>query len=173
MNPRSPQSKAWTALPEDFKSQVLQILSEHFQSQAQAGKFILDGKIYKTEILMRVGYLAKDTLAPIQFDLSIDYDSKTGQPMQYFESLVDLGASLLASYFKNPDEDFPYDWHEIEFDKHQIYLKRDTTNQELEAWADQLLGEDQGENDELIHGDLESDEIASIAESLSQTNKKH
>lgn len=171
MDPRLPQSKAWTALPEDFKTQVVEILGTHFQEQAQKGKFMLDGKIFKNEILMRIGYLEKNVLRPVQFDLSIDYDSKAGQPMKFFENLVDLGASLLQAYFKNPDEDFPYEWHGLDFEGKTIFLKRDTTNQELEDIANQLLGETQDQ--ELIHGDLESDDIASIVETLSQSQKKH
>lgn len=172
MDPRLPQSKAWTALPEDFKTQVIEILGTHFQEQAPKGKFIIDGKIFKTEILMRIGFIENNVLRPIQFDLSIDYDSKSGNPMAFFENLVDLGASLLQAYFKNPDEDFPFEWHAVNFEGQEIFLKRDTTNQELEDLANQLLGESP-EDQELIHGDLESDEIASIAESLNQTQKKH
>lgn len=173
MNPRNKTSAAWTALPEDFKAQVIQILGEHFAAQSKLGKFTLDGRIYKHEIVMRVGYLKNQSIRPVQFDLSVDYDSKAGKPMQFFENLVDFGAGLLDTYFKNPEEEFPLDWHLVDFEGSQIYVKQDSTNQELEAIADQLLGETEDDSDELIHGDLDNSDIEKIAESLNTPGDKN
>lgn len=171
MDPRNNQSTAWTALPEDFKNQVLKLLMDHFKAQSQKGQFSLDGRIYKTEILIRMGYLESGHIRPIQFDLSIDYDSEKSQALQHFETLIDLGASLLDTYFRDPQQEFPFQWQTVDFEGTEVFIRQETTNSELERQANELLGEDEVESESLIHGDLESDEIESIAESLNTPNK--
>lgn len=164
---------AWTDLPEDFKKMVIEVLSTHFKAQMKTGKFMIEGRIYKNEIVMRCGYLPNDSIKPIQFDMSMDYDSKAKEPLKYFESLVDLGASLIETYFQNPNEEFPLLWTPIEFSGQEIFFKQDGTNSELEEMANQILGEDELD-DGLVHGDLESDEIEKITETLNQKkNQTH
>lgn len=168
MKPRLKASKAWTDLPDDFKTQVTEIFHQHFKDQSQDGKFTVDGRIFKNEIFFKCGYLKKNSIRPLQFDLSIDYNSvKDKKPMEKFELLVDLGANLLNSYFENPDQDFPYEWYEVDFSEEKVFIKIDHTNDDLESEANKLLGETNSE--ELIKGDLESEELETIIETL---NKK-
>lgn len=183
--PRLKTSKAWTDLPEDFKLQVTTLFQSHFKDEAKKGKFDVLGRIYKNEIVLRCLYTPKNSLRPIQFDLSTNYEAaKQNTALKTFELLVDCSASLFQSTFEDEEFGVPALWTEIDFDGTLIYAKSESINQELEDEANKLLGDEFLEEqaklleleaealkskDGLIKGDLESDEIEKAADIL---NKK-
>ncbi len=184
ITPRLKTSKAWTDLPDDFKLQVTNLLSEHFKNEAKVGTFAILGRIYKNEIILRCLYTPKNSIRPVQFDLSTNYEA-TGQntALKTFETLVDCSASLFQSSFDDETFGVPALWTEIDFDGTMIFAKSEAINQTLEDEANKLLGEQflaeeakrleiedalQNQNG-LIKGDLESEAIEKVAEIL---NKK-
>lgn len=184
ITPRLKTSKAWTDLPEDFKAQVVSLFNTHFKKESQTGTFEVLGRIYKTEIVLRCLYLPKDSIRPVQFDLSTGYSTeKENKALNTFEKLVDCSASLFQSSFEDENFGVPALWTEIDFDGVLIYAKSEAINDSLEKKANELLGEEFLEEqarlleqdvilekeEGLIKGDLESDDIEKVADIL---NKK-
>lgn len=183
IKPRQKASKAWTDLPEDFKLQVVNLFKSHFKAQSKLGNFKVLGRIYKNEVVLRCTYLVHGSIQPVQFDLSTDIkmDSKS-KPLQIFELLVDCAANLFQSSFDDESFGVPAIWTEIDFDGTLIYAKSESINPELEDEANKLLGEEflsedlDGEplnpTSDLIKGDLESEDIETIADILNNNKKQ-
>jgi hypothetical protein len=177
IKPRLKTSKAWTDVPEDFKLQVSELFKSHFKEPAKHGKFGVLGRIFKNEVILSFSYLPKNSIRPIQFDISTDYSTNSeSKALVVFEKLVDCAASLFQSSFDDETFGVPAIWTEIDFDGTMIYAKSEAINHELEQEANKLLGNDflaeEAEfliQDGLVTGDLESDDIEKIAETL---NKK-
>lgn len=177
--PRLKSSTAWTDLPDDFKTQVITLFNKHFIEPSKLGHFEVSGRIYKKEIIIRFIYLVKNQIKPMQFDLSTDYESRgETRALTIFEKLIDCAASLFHSSFEDESFGVPAIWTDIDFDGIMIYAKSESINQKLEDEANQLLGKEFIEEElelkfdeegQLINGDLESDDIEVIAETL---NKK-
>ncbi len=104
MTPRFSVSKTWTALPADFISNVKKVFADEFKAEALKGTFIVDGRIYPDELLVRLGYLESGRLKQVNFESSMDL--KPGQAMKGLDLDQDLenieGAAL-------QDEDDIYD----------------------------------------------------------------
>lgn len=176
-------SKAWTDLPEDFKTQVTELFGTHFKKQAKNGQFQILGRIYKSEIVIRFIFTSKDSIKPVQFDLSTDYSAnQENKALNTFERLVDCAASLFQTSFDDEEFGVPALWTEIDFDGIKIFAKSDGINQKLEDEANKLLGDEflaeeaalleeeaPTDDDGLIKGELDSDDIVKTADIL---NKK-
>lgn len=183
IKPRLKASKAWTDLPEDFKKQVKELFATHFKKEAKTGHFDVLGRIYKNEIILRCVYVSKTSIRPVQFDLSTDYSAnQESKALTTFEKLVDCAASLFQSSFEEDDFGIPALWTEIDFDGIILFAKSDGIHHELEEEANKLLGDEFlakesefleedtiPDNEGLIKGDLESDDIVKTADIL---NKK-
>lgn len=182
--PRLGTSKAWTDLPDDFKLQVGELYKNHFKEQSKRGQFKVFGRIYKNEVILSLSFLPNDSIRPIQFDLSTNYSTdQEKKALIVFEKLVDCGASLFQSSFDDEEFGVPAVWTEIDFDGTLIYAKSEAINHDLEAEANKLLGkeflaeqaklleEDLVDEDGLIKGDLDSDEIENIANIMNKNKK--
>ncbi|MBC86108.1 MAG: hypothetical protein CL677_02925 [Bdellovibrionaceae bacterium] len=164
MEPRLKESTKWTELPEELVTQVIEALSESFSKPAKVGKFFCEGRIYKSEILVRLGYLANGRLVQANAEASIEFDFQKEKAQDIIGLAVDACGSLLDNYFQNPDEDFPREWKPFDFEGKQIFLQFTTDNSELEAEADKLLGIEA--EDGLVQGDADSETIEAIQKSL-------
>lgn len=152
MQPRLKSSTKWTAFPKEYADQIESVFRENFAKQLGEGKLIVEGRIYKEEMTLRIGVHRKGELRQTNFEVSVDYTSKDA--MEKINLCVDAAASMMMEYFENDGEmDFPLAWKAFPFEKETVYLQTSSENSELEAAADKLLGEDDGG---MIH-DQEAD----------------
>lgn len=156
LRPRHATSKSWTPLPDDFAAKIKTVFAQQFKSEAAVGDFLLEGRIYPDEILLRMGYLERGRLRQINFEASMDVplvqdtieeesaegDEESLTITRLYTSIDALG-SLLEEYFQkgNLEEmDVPRTWRPYEFEGETVYLQYSTVNSALEAEADRLLG---------------------------------
>ena len=135
---------------------MLIILSSHFSQKAKDGNFVVEGRIYPNELLMRVGYLERGRLRQVNFELSTGYNPKQNNMMELVHTTLDSAGSLLEQYFENEENDFPREWKEFIVGKATIHVRHTTVNSDLEAEADRLLGVAE---DNLVSGDDSEEEL--------------
>jgi hypothetical protein len=168
MNPRKKESKKWSALPPELSKQIKTLFEESFSEYLIEKKLKVEGRIYPTEILMRVGVNYKGEIRYHNFEVSIDHDPKKQNTVPQIHVAVDALASLLLEFFDLEEEhEMPLVWQEYPFEKQKIWLQYTSANTDLEAEANKLLGIKEGEDllqgvDELgleIDPDMEDVEI--------------
>lgn len=155
MDPRLKTSLQWTALPNELRAQIKGIFAENF-SQYLKGKseFIVEGRIYKEELLLRVGVLQHGTIRQRNFEVSIDFNPLKENALKQIHLAIDCAASMMEEFFtseaKDPWETFPKIWEPFEAGEKTAYLQVSAINSELESKADEILGET---GDSFIHGE--------------------
>lgn len=156
MTPRRPESKNWTGLPEEFRLKARTVFEQNFKAEAQQGDFFIDGRIYPREILVRVGFRKHGRLKQANFEVSMDHSPDQKAMEKLFIGIDALGA-VFETHFEHEKEgetddvDYPLTWQEFDFEETPLHLKFSTTNTELEAEADRILG--------LADGSLYQDEL--------------
>jgi hypothetical protein len=162
MNPRLKTSKKWTEFPKEYLTQIQDVFQETFKKHLEHAKLIVEGRIYTEEILLRVGVLEKGRLAQINFEVSMNYSTKTKDAVDRIHDAIDAVASLMNDYFaSNGEIEFPLTWQEFEFNKRSLYIQFTTVNSTLEAEADALLGKS---FEEMVQEDKETEDALSRAE---------
>ncbi|MGE4130005.1 MAG: hypothetical protein AB7F86_00115 [Bdellovibrionales bacterium] len=163
MQPRLTNSRKWTAIPRELVTQIQQLFKQNFQAQLGDSKVYVDGRIYPSEILMKVGYQPPgQKLKQCHWMISITYTTKKDNVMKLLSLSIDVAASLFEQLFEGEDHDFPRVWQEVDFEGRSLYVQYSTENEELESEADRLLGESEDEG--LAQGDWESEETAEADE---------
>ena len=72
MTPRLASSKSWTDLPAPFLKKTKQVFEAEFSAEASCGEFVVEGRIYPSEVVMRLGYLPAGQLRQVNFEASVD-----------------------------------------------------------------------------------------------------
>lgn len=158
MIPRKKESKKWTKLPPDLLTQIKTLFEKNFKVQLDGKKLTVDGRIYPSEIALRVGYQRKGELRFNNFEVSLDHSKAKDNVISQIHLGVDAIASLMMDYFENEeDHEMPLSWQEYPFEKQTIWLQYSSANPELEAEANKILGIDE---DTLLAETEEDDEIA-------------
>ena len=159
MTPRLTTSKKWTAFPPDFVAQIRDAFTETFAKELTRGELLIEGRIYPTEILMRVGFLEKNRLQQNNFEISVEY--KKDQAVERIQDAIDAAASMMADFFESSGEvEFPLTWKEYDFENQKVFCQYSTINTKLEEEADRLLGlheESLIKEDENAEDDEDSD----------------
>ena len=150
MQPRLKTSTKWTQIPEELATQILEVVNETFKNPAKVGRFKIEGRIYKSEMLLRIGYLENGRLAQANAEVSIEYNFKKETAQSILGMAVDVAGSLMDSYFQNPDDDFPREWKPFVIEQKEVFLKFTTVNSDLEDEADKLLGIEK--SDDMVQG---------------------
>ena len=141
MNPRKKESKKWTAIPAELAKQIKTVFEESFSANLTGKTLKVEGRIYPTEILMRIGINSKGELRFQNFEVSVDHSAEKQDTIQKITIAVDAIASLMVDYFEKEEEhEMPFVWQEYPFEGLQLWLQYSSTNSELEAAANKLLG---------------------------------
>ncbi|NQZ01445.1 MAG: hypothetical protein HRT45_12345 [Bdellovibrionales bacterium] len=157
MEPRLSTSKQWTSFPTEYLKNIETVFSKSFKLHLENGKIISEGRIYKEELLLRVGYHEKDRLKQSNFEISVEYNKKKDSPVKLIYLMIDVAATMLDEFFMaENDHDFPRIWTEYDVENRKVYLQYTAENSELEKEADKLLGED---SEKLFQGDADVDQI--------------
>lgn len=144
MNPRKKDSKKWSKLPTEFTNQIKTVFEENFNTPLQGKKFVIEGRIYPSEVILRAGINYPGELRFHNFEVSLDHSKVEQDAIEKIHIAVDALASLLVDYFADEDEDkpneWPLTWHEYPFEKQKIWIQYSSENPDLEAEANRLLG---------------------------------
>ncbi len=141
MNPRKKESKKWTKLPTDFSNQIKTVFEQNFKPHLEGKKLTVEGRIYPSEIVLRVGINQKGELRFNNFEVSLDHSKELQNAISQIHIGVDAIASLMVDYFENEeDHEMPLVWQEYPFEKQTIWLQYSSENSDLEAEANKLLG---------------------------------
>lgn len=151
MQPRLKYSSKWTPIPAELAQQINELFSENFSSYIDGGTVVVEGRIYLKEVLLRLGYRAKNELRQANFEISVEYDRNKDNMIKMIHIAVDCAASMMESYFTEQNAEFPRSWEKFDFSGRSIYLQFSSTNTALESQADQLLGIQAEDN--LMRGD--------------------
>ncbi len=154
MNPRLESSKKWSPLPKELLEQISSVFEENFADSLEGRKVICEGRIYKEELLLRVGLTKDKHLRQKNFEASVDYNKKKDNVLKLIHFVVDCIGSMFENYMKAPDTDFPEDWAPYKVEGKEIHLMTSTENSELEKQADKLLNQ---QSDGLLQNDTDSE----------------
>jgi hypothetical protein len=162
MNPRLKTSKKWTAFPKEYQDQIQTVFMETFEKYLKNSKLIVEGRIYTEEVLLRVGVLEQGRLSQANFEVSMNYSTKTKDAVERIHDCIDAAASMMNDYFESAGEvEFPRTWQEFEFNKKPLFLQFSTVNSDLEAQADALLGQT---FEEMVQEDKDNEDALNRAE---------
>jgi hypothetical protein len=160
MEPRLKSSKQWTPIPPDYIRQVKEALLGHFPDKSKTGEWIMDGRIYSEELLVRMGYHEEGKIKQITFELSTQYVAQRDSMTDLLSLVVDVAANLLETAFSSATDDaFPRSWQEYAVEKKRIFIQYSSANTKLEEEANRLLGET---TDTLLRGHEEDDEAETL-----------
>lgn len=141
MHPRKKESKKWTKLPVDFSNQIRDVFEQSFKGHLTNRKLQVEGRIYPTEILLRVGFNQSGELRYHNFEVSLEHSKEKQDTLPQIHLGVDAIASLMAEYFEDEENhEMPLVWQEYPFEKQKIWLQYTSVNQDIEAEANRLLG---------------------------------
>ncbi len=167
MKPRLKTSKKWTAFPKEYADQIKAVFIENFTQELTDKDLKVEGRIYPSEITLRIGFIEKGRLAGANFEVSSEYNSEGNQAVEKIHVCVDAAAAMMTEYFENQGEvDFPYLWKEVAFGAHKVFVQYSTENPDLEAEANRLLGatddsmmleEDENDMDALAHAEIDEE----------------
>ena len=164
MHPRKKESKKWSAIPAEFLGQIKTVFEQNFQNHLNDQTIKVQGRIYPSEIVLRVGLHKKGELRHRNFEVSLDHSSVQQNTIQKIHLAVDAIGSLMIEYFEADESvDLPYVWREVPFEKEAVYFQFTTENPDLEEEANKLLGvenknlinEDSTDDDDEIESDLD------------------
>jgi hypothetical protein len=142
MEPRLPASTTWTPFPAELLAQVQEVLTSFFEDYDLDGRaFRVEGAIYPTEILMRVGLGKSINIRQHNFEASLEYKADKENVLSEIHTVIDFLGQTWQDYLEEPkeDEELPIDWIETPFENKKIYLKYSSINTDLEQEADRIL----------------------------------
>jgi len=155
MIPRLENSKKWSSLPDELLEQIKSIFSENFKKQLGKSIILTEGRIYSSEVVLRIGLNHPDRIKQHNFESSMAYNKSKDNVMALVHIAVDCVGSMLAEYLQDESTEFPLEWHKYDIENKEVYLKYSTDNSHLESEADKLLG---ATDDGLVKGeDSETD----------------
>lgn len=158
MDPRAKNQTKWSSLPNDVTKLIRSVVEEQFSDRIEAGRFVVEGRIFAKELAFRLGHLKSGRLKQDNFEGSIDYLPGKDKVMDLVQLLFEATSSMMESFIADPEQEFPADWQEYQFNSKKIFLRHSTVNTDLEKEADRLLGLD---DDRLIQQD-EEEKLAEI-----------
>ncbi|OFZ32014.1 MAG: hypothetical protein A2622_12340 [Bdellovibrionales bacterium RIFCSPHIGHO2_01_FULL_40_29] len=170
MLPRKKESKKWSALPSEFANQIKTVFEDNFKGHLSGKSIKVAGRIYPSEIVLRVGVHRNGELRHHNFEVSLDHSATTQNTIPQIHLAVDAIASLMIDFFENEEtHELPYVWREIPFENQQIWVQFTTENPDLESEANKLLGLDP---DRLINEEINDDVDTSTPQLFKSKKKK-
>ncbi len=89
MNPRKKESKKWSPVPPELSKQIKAVFEENFKTQLDGKALTVEGRIYPTEIIMRIGINRKGELRFNNFEVSVDHSIKEQNTISQIHVAVD------------------------------------------------------------------------------------
>ena len=142
-SPRKSESVSWTAFPEELAEKIKEVFQQTYLQGVTGQTFMVDGRIFESEILLRVGLLQTGKLAQDNFETSIDLTLPTDNIHQRIHLCVDAIGRCFDDYFdflksSTPEDDesftLPYskEWEETDLEGDTLYVRYSSVNTLLE-----------------------------------------
>lgn len=144
MDPRRNTSIKWVPLPQEYCSLTRDVFDNHFKDKIEEAELIVEGRIYREELIVRLGFLRKNTIRQINFEASVDFNAEKDNAFELLNFLMDPLASMLEDFLSTKDVDFPPLWQSFKYKNKEIFLQYSAINSKLESEADRLLGANKG-----------------------------
>ncbi len=100
MQARLKTSTKWTPFPSEYVAQMKGVLEENLADLAAKGEFVVEGRIYNQELLLRVGFLERGRIKQVNFEASIEYSYDKDNALQAINTCFDAAVGLLNEYFQ-------------------------------------------------------------------------
>jgi len=147
LTPRLPSSIKWVHIPSELKAQITAVFESAFKSKLKEVKWYVEGFIYPSETILRVGFGKKNQLKHHHYLLSWDTNQDSQLTAQVYQA-IDYLDQIISEHITGVQTDLPRHWKPVktQIKTNGCYFKYSTENLELEEMANQLLGEpkDQG-----------------------------
>lgn len=184
MHPRLESSKQWSPFPPEYSEKIREVFEQNYESQKGEGHFMVEGRIYPEEILLRVGFQQKSRLSQANFEGSLTYDPKKEKAQDRIGVLIDAIGAWFDHYFEegqNDTADYPKHWEEYDFLEDVLFMQFSTVNTDLEAQANALLGSSEGtvfneedlSDDAMDHALVDSDLAKDIQKKIRSGHTVH
>ncbi len=160
MDPRRSSSVKWAPLPAEYCKLALEVFESQFAKRLDGAQLLIEGRIYREELIVRLGFLRPTSIRQINFEASVDFDLNKENAFELLNFLMDPLASWLESFLETKEIEFPPLWKKLRFKNRDVYMQYSTVNSKLEAEADRLLGSE--------HGLLNADE-----DNISEESEEH
>ena len=145
MDPRLKSSVKWTPFPEELCEQTQKVLTERFKEEygLEKSQFVVEGRIYKEEILGRYGLRIEGQLKQHNLEISFEFNSEKQKAFTLIRESMDLVEYLWTEFLEEDlnDSEFSRQWQTINFNKKKYSHKYSTVNTALEEEADRLLSQ--------------------------------
>jgi hypothetical protein len=155
LEPRLKSSVKWAPFPQELLGQIRKVFQDHFPEKKSLGEFVVEGRIYPEEILLRLGFLHKGWIRQNNYEVSSSLKTTKMSVLNCIHLCVDLAGTLFNENSSEEDQQIEHvnEWKPIQFEGHEFYYKFTTENSELEKQADKILGLEHSE--ELFNSPIE------------------
>lgn len=133
-------------LPPELKKMIEDLIGENYLSDLSrfySGeiKVLVDGRIFREEICLRIGFRKPGELRQFNLEASVDHTEKDNATDQIHRMVDCLGSIIEEMIEKQSSEEIPCQWSPVNFDGKTIFVQTSSANSDLEAQADELLRE--------------------------------
>ncbi len=170
IEPRLKTSSKWVSFPTELLDQIKNVFEENFSALANRGKVIVEGRIYPEEIFFRLGYLQNGRLRQHNIEVSADFDPKKTSVISQVHACIDLVGQLFQIWEERDNEkedkdEFIHVWTPYDYSGQRLFYKNSSINTDLEAAANELLGENVDIH--ILNTDEESEDLKELQTKLS------
>lgn len=145
MKPRLKSSTQWSPFPEELCQLTASVLTERFKEEydLDSCEFVVEGRIFKEEILGRFGLQVKDQLKQHNFEISMDFDAEKEKALEKIQISLDVVEHLWIELLEDnlEDKELSEEWQPMALEKNNYFFRYTTVNSKLEQEADKLLAE--------------------------------
>jgi hypothetical protein len=195
METRKNETGKFSELPVDFLNMVNEIFTSNFDPGLQALEKLTEarpyfqsiGRIYANEIVLCVSLMQEGVLAATSVYASCDFDPKASSPTaeDLLNACVDATGAIFGNLLnpENPDgieqiadeslgamKNIPFEWTQVEIERHRIYLKVDKANPELDQLTDDWLAKNDPHHKEAAKD--EEEEVKKLFVTGEEAKKK-
>ncbi len=145
MDARLKTSTQWSPFPEELCEQMTEVLTDRFSDEydLESAQFVVEGFIYKEEIIGRYGIRTEGQLKQHNFEISIEYNSEKEKALEVIQNSMDVVEHLFTEFLEDDMEDSELlkTWQTLPYEKKMYFYRYSTVNSALEEEADKWLSE--------------------------------
>lgn len=144
------KTKKYSVFPADFSMLIKECISDLAEANLWKDKELaISGRIYPEELILKFSLKEPGLIRCENFSASLDFDGEAKNLVEKAQIAMEAISSMMEQYYSSTEEmDLPEDWHSYEFDKEEVFLMYSTENDDLEAQANALLGDEFNETKE-------------------------
>ena len=144
------KTKKYSGLPADFSNLMKECIQSLEEAKLWSEKNLeVSGRIYPEELIVKFSLKEPGMIRCENFSASLDFDGEAKNLVEKAQVAMEALSSMMEQYYASTEEmDLPEDWHSYKFDKEEIFLMYSTENDDLEAQANALLGDEFSETKE-------------------------